>query len=377
MNYASTSPRQSAGLTQALIHYLEQNQHMNAGRNFEGLEDGRIQFRARRALARFFGAPGTSQVIFTSGITLSLNMVLCGLLKPGDHVLTTHVEHHAVSRPLSRLQRQGIIEVDLLPCARDGSFDPALIRTHVRSNTRLLVMTHGSNVLGTILPVSESVAQAKALGLFTLVDTAQTAGSLVITLDEHTDVLAFTGHKGLRALQGTGGFVLSKEAARQIEPWISGGTGSVSESFEQPQFLPDKFESGTPNTLGILSLGVAVEELLGQDLAHIREQELQVTARFLEGVKHIRGLKVHGTGKAELSTPVVSVSSPAHDSGVLARKLYEEYGILTRCGLHCAPLAHQCAGTFPAGTLRFSFGPETSCQDIDRALYALDSLLRS
>jgi cysteine desulfurase family protein len=377
MNYASTSPRQSVGLTQALIHYLEQNQHLNVGRNVEGLEDGRIQFRARNALARFLGAPGTSQVIFTSGITLSLNMVLLGLLKPGDHVLTTHVEHHAVSRPLRRLQRQGVIDVDLLPCAADGSFDPAVIGKHVRSNTRLLVMTHGSNVLGTILPVAESCAQAKACGLFTVVDTAQTAGSLAITLDAHTDVLAFTGHKGLRALQGIGGFVLSTEAAQQLEPWITGGTGSASGSFEQPQFLPDKFESGTPNTLGILSLAVAVEELLAQDLSRIREQEVQVTARFLEGAKQIKGLKVHGTGKADLSAPVVSVSSPTHDSGVLARRLYEEYGILTRCGLHCAPLAHQCAGTFPAGTLRLSFGPETSCQDIDRALYALETLLRS
>jgi cysteine desulfurase family protein len=357
------------------MEYLAQNRRVNVGRNFEGLAEGGIMLRARHALARFFGAPGASQVIFTSGITVSLNMILWGLLKPGDHVLTTHVEHHAVARPLTLLQRKGIIDVDFLPCAQDGSFDPQVIKKNIRPETRLLVMTHGSNVLGTILPVAESFALAKQYGLFTLVDTAQTAGLVPITLDAHTDVLAFTGHKGLRALQGTGGFVLSKEAARQIEPWITGGTGSASHDLTQPEFLPDKFESGTANTLGILSLAAAVEDLLVQDLAALREQERQITRRFLDGAGQIPGLLVHGTGRAERSTAVVSVSSPSHDSAALARRLYEEYGILTRCGLHCAPLAHQCAGTFPAGTLRFSFGPETTPLDIDTALHALETLM--
>jgi selenocysteine lyase/cysteine desulfurase len=193
-------------------------------------------------------------------------------------------------------------------------------------------------------------------------------------LDENTDVIAFTGHKALGALQGSGGFVLNRDAERHIRPFLAGGTGSRSESLEQPDFLPDKYESGTRNTLGILSLALAAEELAEKDLPRLREHALALTARFIAGAAGIRGLRVYGTGDAEKSLPLVSVSSPRYDCALLARDLYGEYGVIARPGLHCAPLAHRSAGSYPEGTLRFSFGPETREKDIDAALAALESL---
>ncbi|MDR1950218.1 MAG: aminotransferase class V-fold PLP-dependent enzyme [Spirochaetaceae bacterium] len=376
MNHASTSPRKSERVTEALIEQLKQNRLLSAGRNFEGLEDGAVMFRARKALAKLFGLSQAANVILTGGVTLSLNMILGGFLKQGDHVLATHVEHNAVARPLTLLRKKGIIEVDFLACAPDGGFDPHCIGKNVKSNTRLFIMTHASNVLGTVLPAAECFAEAKQFGLFTVLDAAQTAGLLPLGLDENTDVLAFTGHKGLGGLPGSGGFALGKDAAAAIDPWISGGTGSASQSLDQPDFLPDKFESGTANIPGILSLAVAVEELLERGLSPIRERTKNLTRRFLAGLRAIPNLVIHGPGDPERSTPVVSVSSPGLDNARLARRLYDEYGIITRCGLHCSPLAHQSAGTFPEGTLRFSFGYDTTEEEIDIALKALENLLR-
>lgn len=390
LNYASTSPVKAERVRAGLISYLEKNRHLSGGRNldgldpegltsdglnYEGLKDAALIHRARRTVADFFGVPPSAPLIFSSGATLSLNMILGGLLKPGDHVLASHVEHNAVARPLWGLRTKGLIELDFLPNSPDGSLDPALIPRYIRPHTRLLVMSGASNVLGTLQPWEASFALAKQHGLVTLLDAAQTAGSVPLSFNENTDALAFTGHKGLGGLAGTGGFILSKAAAALLEPWICGGTGSASDSLDQPAFLPDKFESGTPNTLGILSLALAVEELRRRGPARIREREKQLTRRFLDGTRTIPGLVVYGTGDTERSVPVVSLNAPANspwsDNALLARKLYDDYGIITRCGLHCAPLAHHCAGTFPAGSLRFSFGFETTEAEIDTALEAL------
>jgi cysteine desulfurase family protein len=377
LNYASTGARKPARVIDGLVRYLEENRHLSGGRNFEGLDDGSVVHRARRGVAEFFGAAASS-LVFTSGLTMSVNMILGGLLKPGDHVLATHVEHNALARPLHRLRKRGLIEVDFLPNAPDGGFDPSLIKKNIGPRTRLLAMTHASNVLGTLLPWEESFAAAKEYGLFTLLDTAQTAGVLPLVMNEHTDALAFTGHKGLGGLAGTGGFILSENAAALLEPWVCGGTGSASDSLDQPEALPDKFESGTANVLGILSLALGVEDLRDRGLEAVRSRGKTLTRRFLDGARNIPGLTVYGTGDPEKSVPVVSVNaakdSPWFDNALLAQKLYDDYGIITRCGLQCSPLAHQCAGTFPAGTLRFSFGFETTEDEIDRALKGLERI---
>ncbi|MDR3145374.1 MAG: aminotransferase class V-fold PLP-dependent enzyme [Treponema sp.] len=374
MNHASTSPRKSERVREALMGLFTRDGMLSAGRNFEGLEDGAVMLRARKALMKLFGSSSAADVILTGGVTISLNMILGGLLKPGDHVLATHLEHNAVARPLALLRKRGVIDAEFLPCGRDGSFDPRSIGNHIRSNTRLFIMTHASNVLGTILPAAECFAEAKRFGLFTVLDAAQTAGVLPGEMHENIDVLAFTGHKGLGGLPGSGGFILGRDAAAAIDPWITGGTGSASQSLDQPDFLPDKYESGTANIPGILSLAISVEELLERGLSPIRERTKSLTRRFLEGIRGIPNLLVHGPADADRSVAIVPVSFPAWDNAVLARRLFDEYGIITRCGLHCSPLAHQSAGTFPEGSLRFSFGYETTEGEIDTAVRALENL---
>ncbi|MDR0363072.1 MAG: aminotransferase class V-fold PLP-dependent enzyme [Planctomycetota bacterium] len=374
LNYASTSPRKSRRVIDAISSYLEENRHMNSGRNIDGLDDAAILLRSRLMLGRLFGVDNPSRVVFTSGVTASLNMLLWGMLEAGDHVLSTSIEHNAVARPLTLLRKTKGIEVTWLECEPDGTLDPALVDAHVRKNTRLLVMSHASNVLGSILPVASCFEAAKRHGLMTVLDSAQTAGGIDFRLDANTDVIAFSGHKGLGGLGGAGGFVLGDGIGAKIHPWLTGGTGSVSHELDQPDFLPDKFEPGTPNTVGILALGASVEELCEIGIATIREKEVRLTRRFLDGVRGLPAV-VHGAGDADKSMPVVSLAVPGADLAVLARRLYDEHGILIRCGLHCSPLAHRTAGTLPQGTLRFSFGYATTEQEIDLALAALERVL--
>lgn len=370
LNYASTSPVKSPRVIDAVTGFLQENRHLNAGRNFEGLDDTVVSLKSRMAICKLFGVANPSYVIFTSGVTMSLNMILHGALSPGDHVLSTSVEHNAVARPLTQMEQSGLIKVTWLPCDPSGLLDPALVGKAVRKNTRLMVMSHASNVLGTIQPVAECFREAKSYGLLTVLDSAQTAGGIDIRMGEEIDVLAFTGHKGLCGLAGTGGFALAPGVDKRIYPWLTGGTGSASHLLEQPDFLPDKYEPGTPNTVGILSLGAAVTELLELGVSTIREKETAITRRFIEGAKSLP-VVVCGTGNAEQSMPVVSLDVPGVDLALLARRLYDDHGIITRSGLHCSPLAHRTAGTFPKGTLRFSFGRETTEEEIDTALAAV------
>jgi selenocysteine lyase/cysteine desulfurase len=375
-----------------LCGYLE-GTHLNAARNFEGLEAGAIALRARNAVAKLFHAADPLRVVFTSGATQSLNMAIHGLARPGDHVLATGVEHNAAARPLEMLRKSGVIELDWLPCAPDGSLDAETVRRAIRRNTRALVMTHASNVLGTILPVAECCAIARERGVFSIVDTAQTAGVLPFPAgggggsgggggndggggnrsEAVADVIAFTGHKGLGGLAGVGGFVLSEAAAREMRPWVSGGTGSASHSLDMPEFLPDKFEPGTQNTIGILSLAVSIEEILRISVEKIREHERALTARFLAGLRQIEKVKLCGPLDSDRSVALVSLVVRGCDCGDASRRLFETCGIVTRSGLHCSPLAHKTAGTYPNGTVRFSFGRATTELEIDTLLEALSA----
>ena len=375
-NYAATSPALSDAVAKELTGYIG-GTHLNAGRNFEGLEAGAIALRARRAIAGLFGAPDPLRVIFTGGATQSLNMLIHGLCVEGCHVLASGVEHNAVARPLHNLRENGVIELDWLPCAPDGLLDAGDVRRAIKKNTRLLVMTHASNVLGTILPVFECFRIAREYGVFTVLDAAQTGGILPFEMEDCCDAIAFTGHKGLGGLSGSGGFVLGRTLAASpsvTRQWMSGGTGSASASLNMPDFLPDRFEPGTQNTIGILSLAASVEEILRVGVEKIRERERGHTARFLSGLNEIDRVMPCGTGDPSRSVPVVSVVVSGRDAGEVARLLFEKRGIITRSGLHCAPLAHKTAGTFPDGTVRFSFGRGTTDEEIDTILEALSTL---
>jgi cysteine desulfurase family protein len=371
-NYAATSPALSPAVVRELREYAG-GTHLNAARNFEGLEAGAIALRARRAVAALFGADGPLNVVFTSGATQSLNMAINGLVRPGAHVLATGVEHNAVARPLELLRKSGAIQVDWLPCGADGSLDAGTVGKAIKKNTRLLVMSHASNVLGTILPVAECFAAARERGIFTILDAAQTGGVLPCTAALGADVTAFTGHKGLGALAGIGGLVIGKTAAREMRPWLAGGTGSASSSLDMPDFLPDKFEPGTQNTIGILSLAASVEEILHAGVEKIRERERALTMRFLSGLEELKNITVYGTGDASRSVALVSLVVQGYDATDTARHLFENHGIVTRSGLHCAPLAHRTAGTYPGGTVRFSFGRGTTESAIDTMLAALSA----
>jgi selenocysteine lyase/cysteine desulfurase len=222
------------------------------------------------------------------------------------------------------------------------------------------------------LPVAECFGIARECGVLTILDTAQTAGVLPFTAGDCCDVIAFTGHKGLGGLAGSGGFVIGDAA--KMRPWVSGGTGSMSDSLDMPGFLPDKFEPGTQNTIGILSLAVSVEEILRTGVEKIRECERALSARFIAGLRGMEKITVYGTDAAEQSVALVSIVVQGRDAGEVSRCLFEKHGIVTRSGLHCSPLAHKTAGTYPGGTVRFSFGSGTTENDVDAVVAALASI---
>ena len=372
-NYAATTPAPSPAALEEIRAYLD-GTSLSAGRNFEGVESAAIALRARRAVASLLGVENPLRVVFTSGATASLNMAIRGLARKGDHVLATSIEHNAAARPLEALRKSGEIDLEWLQCERDGTLAAEKVRGAMRKNTRLLVMSHASNVLGTILPVKECFEIARGRGAFTVLDMAQTAGVLPWTAGEECDFIAFAGHKGLGALAGVGGFVASERAAGEMRPWAFGGTGSASHSLDMPDCLPDKFEPGTQNTLGILSLAVSVEEILRVGAESIRERERGLLARFLAGLRGIKKISPCGTLDPDRSAAVVSLVVEGYEASEASARLFERSGIVTRSGQHCSPLAHKTAGTFPGGTVRFSFGRATTEGEIDAMLDALSAL---
>ncbi|WP_348922464.1 selenocysteine lyase SclA [Enterococcus rotai] len=375
LNHAATSNHKFEATIQSLCQYLERNNNLNTNRGSQNIDELEVVFEARQLLAELFHAPDPAHIIFTANATTSLNMVLNGLIKPGDHVLTTEVEHNAVARPLHLLEKQLNISVTRIPCKSDGRLDPEIIESLIRPETAVIVMTHASNVLGTILPVKECFEIAKAHGIITVLDSAQTAGFLAIDIEEMLiDVLAFTGHKSLMGLSGIGGFALAQNIELKIKPWMSGGTGSASLSLEQPDFLPDKFEPGTQNMLGILSLKSSLESIKALGLNKIADHERALTARFLTGLKKLP-VTILGCTEANQRVPVVSIRSARIDSGELSQQLFDRYQIVTRSGLHCSPSAHQTAGTLKTGAVRFSFGWNTTLDEIEYTLKALKEIL--
>ncbi|MCL1993150.1 MAG: aminotransferase class V-fold PLP-dependent enzyme [Spirochaetes bacterium] len=372
-NYAATTPALSKAVIEQIRIYLE-GVHLNAGRNFEGLQAGAIALRARRAVAKLFNAGDPLRVILTSGATASMNMAINGLVRQGCHVLATSIEHNAVARPLHALHQNKVIELQWLKCNSDGSLDPQEVRRAIKKNTRLLVMSHASNVLGTILPVEECMKIAREHDIMTIVDTAQTAGVLPWTTGDLCDVIVFTGHKGLGALAGTGGFVLNERAAGEMRPWAMGGTGSASHSLDMPDFLPDKFEPGTGNSLGMLSLATSVEEILLAGIENKRAKDISCTEHFMAGLANIKNVTAYGVSEPTRRVALVSIAVHGYDAADVSKRLFEKHGIVTRSGLHCSPLAHKTAGTFPGGTVRFSFGGGTTEAQIDTMLEAVAEL---
>ncbi len=336
------------------------------------IEAGRIAYETREALATLLRVGDPTRIVFTSNATEALNVAIRGLLLPGDHVITSSMEHNSVMRPLRAAEQKGV-RVTVVPCTPAGALQAADIERAIGSDTRLIVLSHASNVVGTLLPIAEVGLMARQRGVVFLVDAAQTVGCCPIdVVAMNVDLLAFSGHKGLYGPQGTGGLYIRGGVESGIEPLKRGGTGSRSESEYQPDFLPDKYESGTPNTVGLAGLGAGVRFVLGQGDS-IRKREQELAEALLEGLGTIDGVALHGHDIADRRIAVISLSILGLTSSEVAMGL-EERGILCRPGLHCSPAAHRTLGTFPRGTVRLSPGFFTSDEDVEVTLGAVRKL---
>lgn len=373
---AATSWPKPPGVAEAMVHFLNQV-GANPGRSAHrlALKSGRIVFNAREVVAELFNAPDPLRVVFGSNATEALNLALRGLLRPGDHVITSSMEHNSVMRPLRALERQGV-EVTVVRCSSEGFLVPADVEAAVRPNTVMIALNHASNVVGTLLPVAEVGRIARRHGLLLLVDAAQTGGAYPIDVEaDSIDLLGFTGHKSLYGPMGTGGLIIGKCVdVERIKPLKRGGTGSRSEREEQPDFLPDMCESGTPNAVGLAGLGAGVRWVLERGVDAIRAHEVELAQRLINGLGEIPGVTVYGGLDANLQTATVSFNIADMEPSEVGLRLDEEYGILCRVGLHCAPAAHKTIGTFPAGTVRFGLGAFNTLEEVDAAVAAVESL---
>lgn len=346
-----------------------------------------LVYTTRELLCDFFGAEDSKNVIFTKNVTESLNIIIKGLLRSGDHVLVSAMEHNAVMRPLQQIGTElttdnapaDAITFSRIPCDAEGALRLDALPQLVRPNTRAIIMTHASNVCGTVQPLEQIGSFCQKHGLRFIVDSAQSAGILPLNMQQlHIDALAFTGHKGLLAPQGIGGLLLRENIIDEITPLIVGGTGSLSHTERTPRFLPDKFEAGTLNLPGIAGLQAALTWLKQQGIDNIRRHELTLTQQLLDGLRRLEAqglLRIVGKKDCNERLGVVSIATEKMDIAELAFILADKYAIATRVGLHCAPHAHKTLGTYPTGTLRFSFGWHNTAAKVSVTLHALKEVL--
>ncbi|MDD2510333.1 MAG: aminotransferase class V-fold PLP-dependent enzyme [Syntrophomonas sp.] len=358
------------------VDFCQRNLGGNPGRGSsrEALKAGSLLLDAREALAALFNIQDSAQIAFCSNVTEALNIGLKGILKPGDHVITTSMEHNAVARPLFRMSQEGV-EWTAVNCEPDGSLDPEELRRAIKPQTRMICVLHASNLTGTVMPVKAIGQIARENGILFMLDTAQTAGVLRIDVEEFKiDLLAFTGHKGLLGPQGTGGIYL--RPGIDIKPLKEGGTGSFSEYLEHPDFMPDHLESGTLNTPGIAGLLAGINFIREIGMKNIRKHEQELTQLLIDGLKEIPGISLYGPDDINKRTAVLAFNIAGMDCGELSMTLDYEYGVITRSGLHCAPLAHATLGTIHNGACRFSPGFFNTKEEIEAVVKAVHKLAR-
>ncbi|NLB89555.1 MAG: aminotransferase class V-fold PLP-dependent enzyme [Syntrophomonadaceae bacterium] len=375
MDNAATSYPKPESVYQA-VDYFNRYMGGNPGRGSSQhtIKAGNVLLEAREALAKLFNIEDSLQIAFTYNVTDAINIGLKGILKPGDHVITTSMEHNSVARPLFYLEKQGI-EWTKVACLPDGSLDSMDIAKAIKPNTRLICMLHASNVTGTIMPIKEVGKIAEENNILFMVDTAQSAGVLPIdVMEQKIDILAFTGHKGLFGPQGTGGIYV--KPGLEINPMRQGGTGSLSEYLEHPDVMPDLLESGTLNTPGIAGLLAGVNFIMETGLDAIYKHEQELTEMLLSGLREIKGVKIYGPQDSKKQTAVIALNINDMDCGDACTILDYEYGIVTRSGLHCAPLAHHTLGTLEEGALRLSPGYFTTHEQIEYVIKALHSIAK-
>ena len=356
------------------VDHIMRNVGANPGRSGHrmALEANRIILDTRDSIAKLFNIEDSSRIVFTSNTTEALNIGIKGLLRPGDHAITSSMEHNSVVRPLKAMEKTGV-ECTRVRCSSEGILDPEDVRAAIRQGTRLIAITHASNVTGSINPIREIGAIARERGVRFLVDAAQSAGVLPIdVIADRIDMLACPGHKGLFGLQGTGFLYISPGI--DLEPIKDGGTGGNSEMDTMPDTLPERFEAGTMNTPGIGGLGEGVEFVLREGIDKIRSHEANLTDRLMKGLVEIKGVTVYGPRDAYRQMAVVSFNITGKDPSDVGFVLDSSFGIMARVGLHCAPDAHRTIGTFPQGTVRLSPGYFNTMEEVDFAVDAVKKI---
>ena len=374
-NAATTFPKPKQ-VVDAMYNYML-NVGGNAGRgNYSNsLQSNRYLYDARETICNFFGYNNPSNVIFTNNVITSLNMLIKGLLKSGDHVITSSMEHNSVIRPLIDCKNSMHIDLDIVNADSKGFISIDDIKKNIRKETKLIIITQASNVTGSIQNIKEIGQLCKDNNIFFIVDSSQGAGVLDINMQSiNADAIAFTGHKSLLGPQGIGGFIINDTLNNNCSSILQGGTGSLSYSLEQPDFLPDKFECGTHNLPGIVGLSEAIKFINSIGLDEINEHNKYLLKYLLNGLMNISGLKIYGDTSGNNSTTCVSINSLSLDASELGY-LLETEGIKTRCGLHCAPLAHKTIGTYPNGTVRLSLSYFTTKADIEYTLKTLNKII--
>ncbi|MFG1735463.1 aminotransferase class V-fold PLP-dependent enzyme [Paenibacillus sp. 843] len=365
LDHAATSWPKPPEVFEAMRKAMEEAA-ANPGRGSHrmAVKASRVLYGTRKTLADLFGVKNPNDIALTSNTTEALNLAIKGYLREGDHVIATMIEHNSVRRPLEYLKRTRGIQVDYIPVDEEGQLDMQLMEGAFRSNTRLVVCSQSSNLLGSIIPLIEIGELVKRKGAVLLVDAAQSAGMLDIHVEEmHIGMLAFPGHKGLLGPQGTGGLYISPDI--DLEPLLHGGTGSQSEAIEQPTVRPDRYEAGTPNTIGYAGLQAGVRKVLEWTPQHIYRHEWELTQYMMEGLQEVGGFRILGPAFGQARTGIVAFVSERYSASELAFRLDREYGIAVRAGYHCTPLAHMASGTEQTGAIRASVGISTSRDEIE------------
>jgi len=376
LDHAATSWPKPPGVLTAMQKAMEEAA-ANPGRGSHqmAVQASRVLFETRRVLAQLFRVKNPNNIIFTHNTTQALNMAIKGILKSGDYVVATMIEHNSVRRPLEYLMRTLDIQVDYIGVNDQGELDMQQLEACLSKKPRLVVCSHSSNLLGSILPIQRIGELARSSGAVFLVDAAQSAGVLDIDVESCCiDMLAFPGHKGLLGPQGTGGLYLSPEI--ELEPLIHGGTGSQSEEKEMPSVRPDRYEAGTLNTIGIAGLRAGVEYVLRETPQRIYEHEWALTQMMIDGLKGLPGMNLLGPAQGKERTGIVAFTIEGRDSTEIAFRLDRQYGIAVRAGMHCTPLAHYAVRTDKTGAVRASVGANSTEQEVQRMVEAMRELVR-
>jgi cysteine desulfurase family protein len=374
-NAATTWPKPPE-VAAAMIDFMEQvGASPGRAAHRRAVESGRIVYEAREAVAELFNAQNPLHVVFGANVTEALNLALTGYLRPGDHIITSGMEHNAVMRPLRQLERRGVA-LTVVPCSPDGFLDPADVEAAIRPDTVMVALNHASNVVGTLLPIAEVGRIAREHDILLLVDAAQTGGAYPVDMQaDLVDLLGFTGHKSLFGPMGTGGLIIGERVdVARLQPLLRGGTGSNSEREEQPRFLPDMCESGTANAVGLAGLNAGVRWVLDRGVDQIRQHELDLTRRMIDRLCSIQRVVVYGGLDAARQTATVSFNIAGLAPSEVGLRLDEEYGIMCRVGLHCSPAAHRTIGTFPDGTIRFGLAALNTPEEAEEAADAVRQL---